>query len=260
MAATNHGGPFLVVEGPTDQRFLELRVDSAVYFVQSGGRATCVKVIKSLNEVERTFLYLGIADEDYDWLQPEDVPNLVFTDTRDLESLLVRTSALDSTVLELGDHTKVRAFVQRTGMSVRDALLAKATFFGRVRTYGFIKGTTCLDGINPARFCLKDWSYDEAKCAEVCVELGLADSVDALHELIQALDAPSDWHYARGHDLVDILIGGFVHVLSGKAPPRIHVESLLRQSVQREEFEQTLLFGRVAAWETATATPIWRTH
>lgn len=258
MAATNHKGPFLVVEGPTDQRFLELKVDTSIYFVASGGKDSCLALIRLLNSEPRAFPYLGIADEDYNWLNAYNDDNLVLTDTRDLEGILIRSSALDAVIVELADRAKVDAFLQNTGISVREALLAKANFFGRVRVLGYLNGTICLDEVKPARFCGQGWTYDEDACAQVCVNLGLAADKATLMAQANAIDAPSDWHFARGHDLVDILIGGFVHVLSGKAPVRQHVEALLRQSMQRTEFETTALFARVAEWEAAKSQKIWK--
>ncbi|MBV6830331.1 DUF4435 domain-containing protein [Xanthomonas euvesicatoria] len=258
MAATNHDGPFLVVEGPTDQRFLELKVDAAVYFVQAGGKSTCITLIRLLNSAARPFYYIGIVDEDYDWITPEREGNLVLTDTRDLEGILVRSTALDSVILELADKARVANFLQRSGTSIREALLKRAIFFGRIRTLGFIHGSICLEKIKPARFCNQDWSYDEAACAEVCVELGLSDSTESLLSAANSLDAPSDWHFARGHDLIDILVGGFVKIFSGNAPPRTHVEALLRQSMQKEEFVATKLFKRVSQWETESNQRIWK--
>lgn len=258
MAATNHCGPFLIVEGPTDQRFLELKVDAAVYFVQAGGKTTCISLVRLLNSDARSFTYLGIADEDYDWIQPDAADNLVLTDTRDLESILVRSTALDSVIVELGDNAKVTDFIRQSGTTIRQALLSRALFFGRVRALGFIKGTVCLDDVKPSRFCGRDWNYNEFACAEVCVNLGLAVSVDALLEEVDALTAPTDWHFARGHDLVDILIGGLIYILSGKTYSRLQVESLLRQSMQRSEFEATSLFNRVSAWESERSQQIWR--
>lgn len=257
MAATNHHGPFLIVEGPTDERFLGLKVDERVYFVQAGGKQTCIALVRLLNSAARPFPYLGIADEDYDWIQPEREPNLVLTDTRDLEAILLRSSALDAVILELGEKSKVAAFSQRNGTSIRDAVLSRAVFFGRVRTLGFLN-SVCMKSIKPSRFCQQGWTYDEHACAEACVLLGLAENVESLIDSANALNAPSDWHFGRGHDLIDILIGGFVHVLSGKAPARDHVEALLRQSMQREEFELTGLYRRVSEWETDSAQRIWR--
>ncbi|WP_081419661.1 DUF4435 domain-containing protein [Xanthomonas cannabis] len=258
MAATNHEGPFLIIEGPTDQRFFELRVEASIYFVQAGGKATCIALVRLLNTMDRPFRYLGIADEDYDWLVPEQEENLVFTDPRDLESILIRSSALDSVILELGDTDKVTYFLNRTRGSIRDALLARATFFGRVRAVGFLNGSICLDAIKPARFCNQDWTYDELACARVCVELGLSDETEKLMAEAQALNAPTEWHFARGHDLVDILIGGFAKVLGNSAPPRRYLEALLRQSMQHSEFIATNLFQRVADWEAQSNQRVWK--
>lgn len=258
MAATNHRGPFMIVEGPSDWRFFEPRVETAVYIVQAGGRDTCVSLVKALNEEPRVFTYVGVVDEDYDWLTPLQENNLVLTDTRDLESILMRSPALDAVVIELGDYDKVRAFVTASGATVRDALLTRAEFFGRLRASSFVAGTVSLDSIRPARFCRRDWSYDEDQCVDVCVAIGAADSSEALRTAISAVDAPSSWHLARGHDLIDILVGGLATVLGSRAPPTRHVEALLRQSIQQRDFEDTLLFNRISEWECHSQQRIWR--
>lgn len=261
MASTNHDGPFLIVEGPTDQRFLEMRVDAAVYFVQAGGKTTCLALVRALNSEIRKFNYLGIADEDFDWLDPETAENLVLTDTRDLECILIRSSALDSAMVELSDPARVDHFIQENGIGIREAVLRKALFFGRIRTLAFQKGSTvCLDEIKPSRFCNRDWTYDEDACARACVRIGLADSVHALLSEANGIVAPTDWHFARGHDLVDILVGGLIHSLSGKTHAKNHVEALLRQSMQRLELETTELFRRVSDWEVTSGQRIWKVN
>lgn len=258
MASTNHPGPYLIVEGPTDQRFLELRVDTAVYFVQAGGKSTCIALVKSLNKEARSFHYLAIVDEDYQWLNPDAETNLVLTDTRDIESMLIRSRALDAVLVEFGDRTKISFFERASGCSVRDSLLQRAVFFGRLRTIGYTKAIASLDALKPSRFAIAGWLYDHEACSQFCVDSGIADSLESLALEITQVEAPSDWHLARGHDLVDILHGGLIHALSDRKCQRPALESLLRQSMQLEEFKETGLYSRVAEWENANACKIWR--
>ncbi len=258
MASTNHSGPMVIVEGSTDERFLRLRTDPSVYFTIANGRSVCVALIHLLNSAPRPFYYLAIIDEDYHWLAPESADNLVLTDTRDLESMLMRTPALDAVLVELGDPELIGEFVRTTGSSIGDALLARAIFFGRLRTLGFIKGTVSLDAMKPARFARKDWTYDHDACADYCVQVGLAESREALLLHASQLTAPSEWNFARGHDLVDILLGGLLTRLGGRACNKPTLESLLRQSLQRADFEKTDLYRRVSAWETAHSCRIWK--
>jgi len=258
MVSTNHSGPILIVEGSTDERFLRVRTDPAVYFTIANGRSVCVSLIQLLNSHPRRFCYLAIIDEDYHWLFPETADNLIHTDTRDLESMLVRSPALNAVLVELGDDRLVREFSDAAGASICDALLERATFFGRVRTLGVLKGSVSLDTMKPARFARPDWTYDQDACADYCVSLGLADSREALLRDAAALQAPSQWHFARGHDLVDILLGGLAYRLGGSGCKKPALESMLRQSLQGSDFEQTNLYRRVAEWEFARSCKVWK--
>lgn len=258
MVSTNHTGAVLIVEGSTDERFLSVRTDPTVYFTIANGRDVCIALIHLLNSTPRPFRYLAIIDEDYQWLAPESADNLVHTDTRDLESILIRSPAVDAALVELGDSTLVRSFVEATGAPISSALLERATFFGRVRTLGFLKGDVSLSTMKPARFARPDWSYDQEACADYCVQIGLADSREALILAASALAAPSDWHFARGHDLVDILLGGLIYRFGGKACSKPVLESLLRQSLQHADFKETALYRRVEEWENAVSCRIWK--
>ncbi len=258
MVSTNHSGPVVIVEGSTDERFLCLRTDPSVYFTIANGRAVCIALIHLLNSKPRPFCYLAIIDEDYQWLAPETADNMVHTDTRDLESILIRSPALDAALVELADSRLVHEFKATTGTSICEALLDRASFFGRVRTLGFLKGSVSLDTMKPARFARPDWTYDHDACADYCVQIGLADSREKLLHEASDLSAPSEWHFARGHDLVDILLGGLAHRLGGSGCKKPALEAILRQSLQHADFETTNLYRRVADWQAARSSRIWK--
>jgi hypothetical protein len=78
---------------------------------------------------------LGVVDDDYDVLcdVASATPHVVHTDAPDLEVIMIRTAALERLLQEAGEPTRIAMFEAQHGLSTRDALLARAALFGRLR-------------------------------------------------------------------------------------------------------------------------------
>lgn len=257
MVRTNFRGGFLVVEGDSDERFFRSRLSENSYVVIADGKRNVETAfsILDLDPSHLRTLAVGVVDEDYDWLTGHNVlsRNIVKMDPRDLEGLLLRSSALSSVLAEFATASSVEVFQAATGGSIRDALISRADIFGRIRMVSALGPQVCLKSLKPQRFCnVSTWSYDVSAIKAEAVRLGVAQNVAALDRSISALSAPSSWHVVRGHDAIDVLVGGLKGVLGGKASVgERDVERVLRQALQDSELRSSHFFWALSAWQGA---------
>lgn len=254
MMRTTSKGPFVIVEGPTDERFLWPRLRKDCYVSIGSGRSTVENAVDRLDILAagKKPDYVGVVDEDYDWLigySPASA-NVIKTDARDLEGILFRSRALQGVIAEYCDKASFQAFEAAVGMSFLDAVLQRAEPFGKIRMVNSAGPMADLKKFKPVRFHKAGWTYDIPAALDVAVTLGVAPSVGALSAAMAGLTPPDIWHCVRGHDLVDILHAGILHV-GGVAPERLGIERMLRQGISVAEFQGSQLFQRLNAWGIA---------
>jgi hypothetical protein len=141
MVATTHAGSFLVVEGDDDSKFWKPRTARGECdVVKAGGKRTAVEAGKRLDAIDFARV-VGVVDNDCDRLRgiAPASRNLVHTDTRDLEGLLLRSSARDKVLAEYGNAQKMRRFETEFG-PVREALVARALLLGKLRGLSYNLG------------------------------------------------------------------------------------------------------------------------
>ena len=136
-----HKGCFLVVEGRDDRLFFEQFVDrDACWITVAEGKETVVNVVLSL-EAKRFPGIVGVVDADFDHIEGGQwsSENLITLEAVDLEALLIRSSALERVLVELGCSDKISDF----GKDVRETLVAAAAKIGCLRLYSLRAGL-CL--------------------------------------------------------------------------------------------------------------------
>lgn len=252
LSRMNWKGAFLVVEGPTDFRFWNARKNGSCDIVITQGRLQVIGAIGLLNA--RHFRgALGVVDCDDDGLeQADDLQNVVRTEPRDLEGLLLRSSALEKTLSEYGNAAKIAAFLATEGGTIRDALLSRALLFGKCRWLNQRTASVCLKKLKPQRFCnIATWTYDTSAIKDEAVNLGVATNRDELEGRLAELPPADPWHVCVGHDLVDILVGGLLSTLGDGFAKNPLVEAMLRAAFEHAEFQATELHARVIAWQAA---------
>lgn len=262
MIKTNWAGQFLLVEGPSDECFFGPRISGGAQIVQCSGKRNVEDAFALLDADanHKNTIALGVVDEDYDWLTGHFVQsaNILKFDPRDLESMLIRSGALQSVLAEFAERDSVRTF-ESSGLSVLEALAERAEIFGRIRMYNSLHAKVCLKKFKPVQFCeVATWTYDRNRILAAAVARGVHNDAAVLDQEINRLQAPSIWHVVRGHDLVDILVGGLLGVLGGGSGVRLpDVERVLRQSLQAIELNQTPFIRRLLHWQSARGVFIY---
>ncbi len=80
---------------------------------------------------------LAIVDADFERLEClPNVPNLILTDTHDLETMLIQSPALDKVLAEIGSEEKITKF----GKDIRSVLLQAG------KPIGYLRSCTILNG------------------------------------------------------------------------------------------------------------------
>ncbi len=182
MSRASFPGSFLVLEGPDDRRFWERRIDKAACKCSLAHAKTTL--LLAFQKLDRSGFRgaLGVVDADLDHLEgrPPTSPNIVATDTVDLEALLLRSPALESVLLEFGEASKIATFERAAGHDVRTALLQRTLPFGHIRWASERKNLgISMDHLSPYKYVgEKTWDLDEERLFRDAADHAGASSVD----------------------------------------------------------------------------------
>ena len=128
-------GAFLIVEGETDPRVYGRVIDEdSCRIIPSHGKEKAICVLEILENDNFTGV-LAVVDADF-WRLEGTEPtgsNLFITDTHDLETMILKSPALDKLLTEFGSADKIERFIQRPGKSIWDVLLDSGTPIGYLR-------------------------------------------------------------------------------------------------------------------------------
>ncbi|MOA59362.1 hypothetical protein D3C78_1839550 [compost metagenome] len=56
------------------------------------------------------------------------------------------------------------------------------------------------------------------------------------------------WHYVRGHDAINILIGGFIKEIGSTAIDEARLQAALRVGLEEDEYKTTNLYKDILNW------------
>lgn len=252
MMDASSKGLYWLVEGPSDIRFFSSRVTSDIQLVVGGGKRNVIGAIAALSTDPVNNRILGIVDSDIDWLMPEYVSreNIIATDPRDLEGLLLRSSAYNKVLAEFADAQKVQRFETLNGCSVLEYVAGVARCFGQIRAVNDLNTSVSLKKFKPQSFMDKvGWKYRIDEAFQVAVDKGVCSSVDELQQKIQKLPDVDIWNYVRGHDAVNIFVGGLLSELGrgGKIDGE-RLGLVLRSGIDEAEYTSTKLYQSIIAW------------
>ena len=252
MSRLSHTGGILVVEGQDDLRFWLPRRHNECEVVSGEGKGNVVDGIRRLDATGFCGA-LGTVDDDHDSLESITIssPNVVPTDAHDLESLLCRSSALETVLAEFGTPRKIHRFEREQGTNVRLGLLKRGSVFGRVRWVAK-RVATAVDTaeVRVARFLdERSWAVDE----EALIRAADRESSDgsALSRSVAALPRGDPWYVTHGHDLIEILRIGLRRVLGDLSPTtgRAEIARVLRAAIPQVELRATNYGRSILLWE-----------
>jgi len=253
----------LFVEGPDDQKFWYGWVDETkCTVIQSGGKKHVIVNVEKFTEEKK--VVLGIVDDDFDSLEGKvlDSPNLIATETHDLECLLLRSRAFEKILIEYADKKKIEQFKQVENKELREALLKRGEIFGQLRwlSHRHEWGIKFRKENNREKFACEfmnkeNWQVDQEKLLNNMVDKVNKKpenslTTEQLQNLIDSLPQDADlWKVCQGHDLLYIFAIAFQKVLGRRTVEVDGIASILRQGIESKEFFATELAKKIKIWE-----------
>ncbi|MDB9513661.1 DUF4435 domain-containing protein [Kamptonema animale CS-326] len=258
LQRSSFSGSFLLVEGSSDKVFYERFIDNVACksISISGKPSSKLRVIAVLDILERDNFQgvLAIVDADFDRLEnsPHNSPNLIRTDTHDLETMLINSFALEKVIAELGSQEKITMF----GRDVRSALLEAGISVGYFLwisqsdglnlTFESITFSHFIDGqtlkIN------EDQLIQEVKNKSQAFKLKNQDLQQRITYLKSCCHDP--WQVCCGHHLVKILSFGLGKAIGTASVEPNSLERSLRLAYEEAYFCKTQIYLSVRTWES----------
>ncbi len=255
----NDAQAFLIVEGFTDEKFYRSFIDEdKCQIIVADGKATAVEVVSLLGQ-EQFIGILALVDADFDVLEGLPSPkNVLFTDTHDLETMIIKSPALAKVLREFGSQNKVATFEQHAKKNITTVMLENGLRIGYLRWASLRNGLSLtFEELEFEKFVSKEkLILDIAKLIKTVKDKsqkpGLLES-DVLSKMKQLENAAHDpWHVCCGHDLVCILSLGLTKAIgthsTKEVTPEI-VEKLLRLAYERSYFVKTQVYLLIRQWE-----------
>jgi hypothetical protein len=259
LRRSTFSGVFLLVEGSFDKVLYERFVDKKVCQLEvvAGKPSSKLRVIAVLEILETSSFrgILGIVDADFDRLEKSasNSPNLLRTDTHDLETMLINSPALDKVIAEFGSEDKIAKF----GKDVRTTLVEAGI------SIGYLRWISQCDGLNLTFNGIKFGNFIDEKSLSIN-ELALIKEVKNKSQALslndrdiqqrmtkQKNDSHDRWQVCCGHDLVDILSLGLRKAIGTMKPTDVGSDSLersLRLAYEEAYFQQTQLYSDIQKW------------
>ena len=252
-------GSFLLVEGSSDKIFYERFVDKTIceLVIISGKPSSKLLVIAVLQKLDESDFQgvLAIVDADFDRLDSvQSSPNLLCTDTHDLETMLIKSPALEKVVAEFGSEEKITKFNQ----DIRQTLLKAGISVGYLLWISQCDGLNLtFNGIKFSRFVDEQTlQIDELKMirevnskSQTC---SLKDT-DLQQKLASYKSSNHDpWQVCCGHHLVEILSLSLRKAIGSNKAVDIEPNSIernLRLAYEEVHFHQTQLYSEIRTWE-----------
>ena len=250
---------FLIVEGDTDRNFYKRLTDTNKCQITIAYSKFTALGVLSILEKEAIPGILVIIDADFDILEGKSPhsPNALFTDTHDLETMIMKSPALEKVLGEFGSEKKINEITESAKRDVRALLLECGMSIGYLRWVSLRENLALkFEGLEFA--LTKELKIEVSSLIKAVKNKSLRpDIVDKrLEAYIQDLkdDAHDPWHVCCGHDLVCILSIGLRKIIGTWNPNDIRPDALersLRLAFERSYFYKTQLYLSIQQWEKA---------
>jgi hypothetical protein len=254
-----HTGSFLLIEGEDDAKLFRKLINSARCLIQiAHGKPNVIGALAIL-EREGFRGILAIADADFEALEgrTSHSPNLLVTDTHDLETMLLASPAFEALLIERGDAAKIE--------DLGGILAARGKLLDTAKPVSYLRWHNDRE---------KRWlRFDDLDIDQFVDDKTLAVSREALlrhlrnrskslisvpdDELWSRAEALKDsghdlWHLCCGHDIVRILSVALRKVFGSNNPADVkpsRLEESLRLAYNLAHFQVTWLWAAIVAWE-----------
>jgi Protein of unknown function (DUF4435) len=200
---------------------------------------------------------LAIVDADFDRLETllYTSPNLLYTDSHDLETMLINSPAFKKILAEFGSEEKISQFNQ----DVKLVLVENGMSVGYLLWISKCDGLNLtFEGITFSKFIDEQTlQIDELKLIQEIKNKSQAFSLSEknLQERLKSQKSNNHdpWQICCGHHLVEILSFGLRKALGSNKAADVEPNSLersLRLAYEEIYFHQTQLYLDIRTWES----------
>ena len=266
---------FLLLEGETDSRLYEKFVDGErCEMISTHGKEKALASLAIL-ENENFPGVLAIVDADFDRLEGKSSasPNLLFTDTHDLETMMLKSSAFGYFLDQHRSKEKMEGLLRKAGKEdIREILLETALPIGYSLWLSLRENLGCdfdklsFDNfINKNTLRLKRTDFFNAFTGSIQnnnrytkkIRQPMLSEEEFFSRVEQLSDSAHDpWHVCRGHDLIQILSLGLHKAIGTRQSPTVTPEELetkLRLAFAYSHFRETQHYLDIRKWQDANA-------
>ncbi|MEH2113837.1 DUF4435 domain-containing protein [Nostoc sp.] len=261
LRRSTYTGTFLLVEGSSDKTFYQRFVDQLVCeLVETSGKPSskqrAIDILKILEQSNFQGV-LAIVDADFDRLETllYTSPNLLRTDSHDLETMLINSPAFNKVLAEFGSEEKIAQF----NPNIRLVLLENGMSVGYLLWISKCEGLNLtFDGIKFSKFIDEQTlQIDELKLIQEVKNKSQAYSLrdEDLQKQLKSQKSNNydPWQICCGHDLVEVLSIGLRKVLGSNKAADVEPNSLersLRLAYEEIYFRHTQLYLDIRTWES----------
>ncbi|MBA4312722.1 MAG: hypothetical protein C0417_08840 [Chlorobiaceae bacterium] len=263
LTRTTFAGAIVITEGGTDIRVYERFLNKPrCRFIPSNGKPNAVKATLILDGENFAGL-LTIVDADFDYLESitPPSPNILFTDTHDLDTMLLGSSSLDKVLSELLSIPKAKSMPAPILTLAFQAALPVGYFrwisSPHKDNLGLkFKGIVFANFVTTPSFTtnVDDMINEVTRVTGSC-------SIDVTNIKAQLATLNSGsfdkWQVCSGHDLVELLYlalkihWGNHRLLSITSDI---FAAMLRMAYEYSDFKSSNLFRQILAWQTNNAS------
>lgn len=273
-ATGTHSRTFLLVEGRSDKLFYRRFVDEnqcEIVVVSAlsdtdddddnnygnyGGAKNLVLRVLEILEANNTPGILAVVDSDF-WQLENAVPssqNLLVTDTHDLETMILKSPALEKVIAEFCSEEKIAKF----NRDIQETLLAAGMSVGYLRWISLQDDLgLSFQNLSFNKFIGSDkLTVDEIKLVKEVKNKSQKPALDEnlIREKLKSLKNRNDdpWLVCCGHDLVEFLSLGLRKTWGSNDSKEVKPELLekcLRLACEESYFYKTELSKSLQRWE-----------
>ncbi len=230
------------------------------------GRENAEKALEILNK-DSIAGVIAIVDSDFRHLEniAPHHQNLFFTDTHDLETMILKSSSFEKVIGEFVSEDKVSGYGEDRAGRIREILLESALPLGYLLWISLKEEYNLkFEDIVFSKFIGKD--NLENDLTEMIKEVkNKSQRHDINHnEILNKIEnhlgqKHNPWMVCCGHHLVCILSIGFQKLWASRNSREVTSEILereLRLAYEYSQFRETVLFSSIRQWESIN--PSWR--
>lgn len=265
----------VMVEGRTDAYFYRLFIDfisTSIIDVEdlACNKKAIIETLQAIDESRDTEMKvlqqrtIGFVDCDLDDKRGlMKIPNLMVTDTRDIETMVMSSSSFDRFMEGKfrGDpSTKKKldlAITKRGTKDLRSTVLDLSSEFSTIKTSGlWISYQASIRNIDPASYISNDLHLDSDRLIADVAKMARVSPSDVRRKMItvNGLRRNEPWSLCEGHDSIRTLsaiMNRFFYQSwpPGQRPTCIDIWKDLQTLYAWPQFRETKMYGSILKWE-----------